>query len=81
MSPMKRRTPVLRIADNFAGVSEGLPMAHAPEQPVKQSALPPPFRRGLCRIEAAQHVGVSPKTFDRMVSNVGSWDSSLLGAL
>ena len=29
----------------------------------------PPTRRGLCRVEAAEYVGVSPTLFDQMVSD------------
>lgn len=32
-------------------------------------ALPLPFRRMLSRVEAAAYVGVSPSTFDRMISD------------
>lgn len=31
------------------------------------SPIPPPFRRGLSRGEAAGYIGVSPTTFDKMI--------------
>lgn len=31
------------------------------------SAIQPPAKRGLCRVEAAGYIGVSPTTFDKMV--------------
>ncbi len=30
-------------------------------------AIQPPAKRGLCRVEAAGYIGVSPTTFDKMV--------------
>lgn len=37
-----------------------------PRQDALPVSLPP---RGLCRVTAAQYVGVSPTTFDRMVAD------------
>jgi hypothetical protein len=37
-------------------------VARSPASPV-----PPPFRRGLSRVEAAGYIGVGPSTFDKMV--------------
>lgn len=39
-------------------------MADVARQP---SVIQPPAKRGLCRVEAAGYIGVSPTTFDKMV--------------
>lgn len=41
----------------------------APAVPTRQRALPPPCVRLLSRVEAAAYVGVSPNTFDRMMTD------------
>jgi len=41
-------------------------MTTAERRHVLPPSLPP---RGLCRVQAAQYVGVSPSTFDRMVDD------------
>lgn len=33
------------------------------------SAIQPPAKRGLCRVEAAGYIGVSPTTFDKMIAD------------
>lgn len=38
-------------------------------RPVPAPALPPPTRRGLKRVEAADYIGVSPTKFDEMVAD------------
>src|SRR5690554_180648 len=35
----------------------------------KTKAVLLPSRRGLCRVEASEYVGVSPNTFDRMIGD------------
>lgn len=35
----------------------------------REKALPPPFRRMLSRAEAAAYSGLSPSTFDRMITD------------
>lgn len=32
-------------------------------------AVPPPSRRGLSRVEAAEYVGISPSKFDQLVAD------------
>lgn len=32
-------------------------------------AVPPPFRRGLNRVEAAGYIGISPTSFDKLVNS------------
>ena len=48
--------------DNDKGKRCGLP-------PIRRPAVSPPSRRGLSRVEAAQYIGVSPSTFDKMISD------------
>ena len=38
-------------------------------QPQRQAAVPPPTRRLLSRVEAAEYAGVSPNFFDTMVAD------------
>ena len=37
-------------------------------RPLRHEAIPPPTRRGLSRVEAAGYIGVSPSTFDKLVT-------------
>lgn len=39
----------------------------AVEPAASPKALPPPTRRGLCRVEAAAYVGVGVSKFDEMI--------------
>ena len=44
-------------------------MAHVSEPLERTMAVPPPTRRGLCRVQAAGYVGVSATKFDEMVTD------------